>query len=52
MKPLIFLFVFVSQILVCGQSITAPTPLTVEANAAGVDDGNFARIGLTIGIKF
>ncbi len=39
-RVVLFLFLFL-QILVRAQSITAPTSLTVEANAAGVDAGNF-----------
>jgi hypothetical protein len=40
MKKLIYLLFYCSFSAVA-QSITAPEPLTIEANASGVDAGNF-----------
>jgi hypothetical protein len=39
-RIVLFLFLFL-QIFVRGQSITAPTPVTIEANTANADAGNF-----------
>jgi hypothetical protein len=41
MKQILALFFFFSLSIAHSQSITAPSPLTVEANASGVDAGNF-----------
>jgi hypothetical protein len=41
MKKLVIFFFFLANGTVLGQMITAPTPLTFEANATNVDPGNF-----------
>jgi F5/8 type C domain/Lectin C-type domain len=41
MKKLVVFILLITQASVFGQGITAPSPLTIEANASNVDAGNF-----------
>lgn len=41
MKYLLFIFLVVNLQISWGQTITAPSPLSIEANASNVDAGNF-----------